>query len=142
MEQLPPVAKNTFYPCSKCQVDRYHRVLAHLSTSEARIECEVCGSKKKLKIGANKMAKKAAKSTTTQPKSTRAKNAHLDTWNELKEKYSDMPPELYSISGHFRNNTVIDHPTFGLGVVTESLPSKIEVCFEEGVKTLMHRRHS
>ena len=88
------------------------------------------------------MAKKAAKSMTTQPKSTRAKNAHLDTWNELKEKYSDMPPELYSISGHFRNNTVIDHPTFGLGVVTESLPSKIEVCFEEGVKTLMHRRHS
>jgi uncharacterized CHY-type Zn-finger protein len=138
MEQLPPVAKNTYYPCSKCDAERYHRVLAHLSASEARIECEVCGSKKKLKIGAKKMAKKASTSST---KSTRAQNAHVEAWTELKEKYSDLPPELYSIKGSYRTNSLIDHPSFGIGVVTESLPNKIEVCFEEGVKSLIHRRN-
>ena len=134
MDTLPAVAKNFYYPCKKCDSERYHRVLAHLSSTEAKIECEVCGSKKKLNIG-KKMA-------TTKKKTTRKSkaNAHLDTWNELKEKFSDLPTEIYSIRGGFRADTVIDHPTFGLGVVTESHKNKIEVCFEEGVKVLMHRR--
>ena len=78
-----------------------------------------------------------AKKKTTKKK---ASSSHVDTWNELKEKFSDLPPEIYSISGSFRADTIIDHPTFGLGVVTESHPNKIEVCFEEGLKTLMHRK--
>lgn len=136
MEVLPAVAKNFYYPCKKCETDRYHRVLAHLSSTEAKIECEVCGSKKKLNIGKKKMATK--KKTT---RKTSAK-AHAEAWNELKDKFSDLPPEVYSIRGFFRADTVIDHPTFGLGVVTSSHSNKIEVCFEEGVKTLMHRRES
>ena len=30
----------------------------------------------------------------------------------------------------------------GIGVVTTAFPTKIEVCFEEGVKTLMHKKDS
>ena len=139
METLPAVAKNFYYPCSKCDAERYHRVLTHLSETEAKLECEVCGSKKKYKIG-NEMA---AKKKTTKKKTTRKKkNTHEDTWNELKEKYSDLPPEVYSVRGSFRADTVIDHPTFGIGVVTESHTRKIEVCFEESMKTLMHRREA
>ena len=82
----------------------------------------------------------AKKKTTTRRK--KSETAHLDAWNELKEKFSDLPPEVYSIRGSFRADTVIDHPSFGLGVVTDSYPNKIEVCFEEGVKTLMHRRET
>lgn len=140
MESLPPVAKNFFYPCKKCDAERYHRVLAHLSTTEAKLECEVCGSKKKLNIG-KKVPSKTAKKTTKK-KTTKKAAAHLETWNELKEKYSDLPPESYSIRGSFRAETLLDHPSFGLGVITESFPKKIEVCFEEGVKTLMHRKES
>lgn len=79
---------------------------------------------------------------TTKKKTTRRKSAksHADEWNALKEKYSDLPPEVYSVKGSFRADTIIDHPTFGLGVVTAAMNNKIEVCFEEGVKTLMHRR--
>lgn len=139
MEQLPAVAKNTYYPCSKCDSERYHRVLAHLSSTEARIECEVCGSKKKLKIGKKAMATKKAAAPKAK-RTTKAEKAHLEAWNELKDKYGDVSPEIYSIKGSFPANSVLDHPTFGLGIVTESYSSKIVVCFEEGVKTLMHRR--
>lgn len=133
METLPAVAKNFFYPCSKCDSERYHRVIAHLSPTEAKLECEVCGSKKKYSVG-KKMA-------TTKKKVTRKKKStHEDTWSELKEKFSDLPPEVYSVRGSFRTDSVIDHPTFGIGIVTEMANHKIEVCFQEGMKTLMHRR--
>ena len=144
METLPAVAKSFYHPCSKCETDRYHRVLAHLSSTEARLECEVCHSKRKLNIGTSMATKKKTKTSTKKKstKKTKAESAHEETWNELKEKFSDLPPEVYSIRGSFRADTVIDHPTFGLGVVTESAGHKIEVCFQEGMKTLMHRRDS
>ncbi|MCJ8278077.1 MAG: hypothetical protein MJK18_14640 [Bdellovibrionales bacterium] len=135
METLPAVAKNVYHYCSKCETERYHRVLAHLSPTEARLECEVCGSKRKLKIG---------KSVATKKKTTRKTRtkgpSHVEVWTELKEKYSDLDPEAYSIRGVFRADTLIDHPSFGIGVVTSAHPNKIEVCFEEGVKTLMHKK--
>ncbi len=139
METLPAVAKNFYYPCSKCDSERYHRVLAHLSKTEAKLECEVCGSKKKYKIGSSMAGKKTKKTTTRKTKSS---SKHEDNWNELKEKYSDLPTEVYSIRGSYRADTVIDHPTFGIGVITEADTRKIEVCFQEGIKTLMHRRDS
>ncbi len=137
MEKLPAVAKNFYYPCNKCDAERYHKVLAHLSETEAKLECEVCGSKKKYKIGSQMAAKKKTKKKTRKTKSA---SKHEETWKELQEKYSDLPPEVYSIRGSYRADTVIDHPTFGIGVITESHNRKIEVCFEEGMKTLMHRR--
>ncbi len=81
----------------------------------------------------------AAKKKKTTRKKKSAKSQE-DAWNELKEKYSDLPPEVYSIRGSYRADTLIDHPTFGIGIVTDSQTRKIEVCFKEGVKTLMHRR--
>ena len=66
--------------------------------------------------------------------------SHTEVWKELKEKYSDLDPEVYSVRGSFREQTLIDHPSFGIGVVTIAMPSKIEVCFEEGIKTLMHKK--
>lgn len=137
MESLPPVAKNFYYPCSKCDAERYHRVLTHLSATEAKLECEVCGSKKKLNIG-KKMAK-TKKKATRKKKSTKT---HEDAWSELKEKFSDLPPEVYSIRGSYRADILLDHPTFGIGVVTDAQARKIEVCFEEGIKTLMHRKEA
>jgi hypothetical protein len=132
MDTLPAVAKNFYYPCGKCDSERYHKVIAHLSATEAKLECEVCGSKKKFKLGKKKVAKK----TTTR----RSAKNHEDSWAEMTEKFSNVAPELYSIRGVFPMDTLIDHPTFGIGVVTDSQAHKIEVCFKEGVKTLMHRR--
>lgn len=134
METLPAVAKNFYYPCSKCDSERYHKVLAHLSSTEAKLECEVCGSKKKYKLG-------GTMSKTTKKKTTRRKTvSHEETWNQLKENLSNIDPEVYTIKGSYNAETLIDHPTFGIGVVTDSQSRKIEVCFQEGVKTLMHRR--
>ena len=45
--ELPPVAKNFYTFCKKCDSDRYHVVLAHTTSTSAKIKCEVCASVKK-----------------------------------------------------------------------------------------------
>ena len=55
---LPAVAKNVLYQCKKCDAERYHRVLAHTSETSAKIECEICGSKKTFKLTKPKSAAK------------------------------------------------------------------------------------
>ena len=50
-EKLPDVAKSVYYQCNKCDRERYFKVLSHSSETEARVECEVCGAKRKYKVG-------------------------------------------------------------------------------------------
>ena len=130
-EKLPGVAKNIYMFCSKCDCDRYFRVLSHTSETEARVECEVCGAKRKYKLGG-----KVTKKKTTRKR----KNKHLELWTELQEKNKEKVPLAYATTGQFPVDSVIDHPTFGVGFVTSSLNHKIEVVFEESTKTLMHQR--
>lgn len=74
------------------------------------------------------------------PKKTNTGQNHIETWKELKERFSDLPPQYYSTDGSYFINTTIDHPHFGFGIVTGSFSNKIEVCFKEGIKALIHRR--
>ena len=47
----------------------------------------------------------------------------------------------YSLSGAFKEHDVIEHTTFGRGVVTHLLPgNKIHVAFAQGEKLLVCRR--
>jgi hypothetical protein len=47
----------------------------------------------------------------------------------------------YSVSGAFRPHDVIEHPTFGVGVVTHLVAgNKIQVAFKNGDKLLVCRR--
>ncbi|MFZ5863888.1 MAG: hypothetical protein ACOYXR_13730 [Nitrospirota bacterium] len=47
----------------------------------------------------------------------------------------------YSLSGAFKPHDVIEHPTFGLGVVTHLVAGdKIHVAFKNGDKLLVCRR--
>ena len=48
LETLPAVATKFYNSCKKCKVDRYHNVLAHLTSSSAKLECEVCKTKSNL----------------------------------------------------------------------------------------------
>ena len=54
---------------------------------------------------------------------------------------SEDESRSYSIREKFEVGEVIDHKTFGRGVVQEILSNeKIEVVFEDQVKTLMHNK--
>ncbi len=130
---LPAVASNILTACKKCAVDRYHKVLAHKTASSAQVQCEVCNSKKTFKLP------KATKPKTTRKKAS-PKTPAGPSWQSLKEEIGIDELHPYKMSENFRAKTAIEHPKFGIGFVTLSLPQKIEVVFENGSIALVHNR--
>lgn len=57
-------------------------------------------------------------------------------FEKLAEKFKDKKPLLYSMSGSFNNDDVIEHETFGKGIVINASYRKMEVAFSEGPRTL------
>ncbi|MCB0390995.1 MAG: hypothetical protein KDD58_06885 [Bdellovibrionales bacterium] len=76
-------------------------------------------------------------------KKTRTRRKSLSTvevWEGLKENADLDTVQDYNVRGSFSENSAIKHPKFGIGIVTESLHSKIEVVFKEGSKSLVQNR--
>lgn len=132
MDTLPAVATNFTTDCKKCGEERYHKVIAHVDDKKAKIECEVCGKKSTFKLPSPKKKK-------TKRKSTRATSPEAK-WEALKEKTDLSNVSPYTIRGNFEAETAIEHPKFGLGVVTMALKEKIHVTFQDGEKLLIHNR--
>jgi hypothetical protein len=151
MTKLPAVASNYFTECKKCGQDRYHKVLAHTGGDSAKIECEVCHSKKTLKMSEESVEKKAAKKTaakgTKKPSASRAAKAAEAAataanarFLELQEKMGEQKAQPYRMASQFAVDAKIEHPKFGVGFVVNVLPDKIEVVFQDMSRHLVQGR--
>lgn len=142
MNTLPPVAKSFFAFCKKCDADRYHVVLAHTSATSAKIKCEICGSQKtyslpKAQTKTGKPLTGAAAKKREQTLSSR-KSSHKNEYEMLMS--NDAATATYNMKGKFDKNTKLQHPKFGLGFIKDAATDKIEVVFEDEVRTLIHNR--
>lgn len=138
-ELLPPVAKSIFVPCKKCGEDRYHTVLAHPTSTSAKMKCEVCGATKTQKFGT--AAKKAKV-----PGEKRATRSRINKADEHKAEYEKLLAAVesdavkYNMKTVFEPNQKLNHPKFGVGVIRTIFPEKIEVVFADEVRNLVHNR--
>lgn len=147
---LPAVAKSIYTDCKKCAAERYHTVLAHTTATSAKVKCEICGAQKTFRIakaGAAKKVKAPAVPGAPKAPSKRGaaaaaarKNAHTVEYNNLLTTYSDKDVVSYNMKGEFSAEMLVKHPKFGVGIVKTSLPMKIEVVFEDEVRSLVHNR--
>ncbi|WP_413578086.1 hypothetical protein ACLVWU_06030 [Bdellovibrio sp. HCB290] len=142
MNTLPPVAKSFFAFCKKCDADRYHVVLAHTSATSAKIKCEICGSQKTYSLP-------KAQTKTGKPLTGAAAKKREQTMNSRKSSHKNEYEMLmsnggatsnYTMKGKFEKNTKLQHPKFGLGFIKDAASDKIEVVFEDEVRTLIHNR--
>lgn len=63
-----------------------------------------------------------------------------ELWTKAINKSSGSAKE-YSIKGSFLMGDLIDHPTFGQGIVEKLIDNnKIEVLFKDDYRTLMHKK--
>ena len=59
------------------------------------------------------------------------------TWKEAVADKLDTDFTSYTVSGHFTPGTLLNHPTFGKGLVLSVYGQKMEVLFAEGKKILV-----
>lgn len=137
---LPPVAKSFFTFCKKCDVDRYHTVLTHTSSTSAKIECEVCHSKKTYNLPKSGSSVKRV-SGAGAAKTASRRNSHADEYNQLMMNRGSEEGLPFSIKTKFELDQKIQHPKFGAGFVKTVLQDRVDVMFEDEVKTLMHNKH-
>ena len=77
----------------------------------------------------------AARSSGAPRKSVAA--ARLESaWQEAMVRHSAQTPLRYAMNEAYKAQDFLEHPVFGRGEVITAMPGKMDVLFQDGVKTL------
>ncbi len=87
------------------------------------------------------MKDKTAAKASSRAKTTSSRKGQKnpsEKWNALLADYDLSTAQGYSMKKSYKESSVIQHPSFGLGIVIKKINrKKIEVQFEAGVKLLI-----
>jgi hypothetical protein len=113
-----------------------HVVVAHNAEGIVeKVKCHTCGSEHKYHPYKESATKKRSK------KELNSQRVDLTmTFEKLAEKFKEKKSLPYSMSASFKNDDVIDHKTFGMGIVTGATHDKMEVAFADGPRILVCNR--
>ena len=110
-----------------------HTIEALVDATPVRVQCNTCKSQHGYK--ANKPATGTRTSSSAEP-GTRRNNRY----EAVLERSNASSARRYSVQEIYNAGDVLDHPTFGLGIVKDVKDTKVEVQFKDGYKTLIHGR--
>ncbi len=114
--------------CSRCQLLLAHTVIAMVGAVPVKVECNTCRNVHRFR-GPTTAAKSPA---------ARKPRSKAVSFDELMATQTGAP-RRYTPSDLFAAGDVLDHATFGRGLVSGLKdPGKVEVTFRTGVKTLVH----
>ena len=137
------VGKEVLSRCNKCKLILAHTIVTMKDAKTPdKVLCKTCKgthsfkdpSAPKAKTSVNKVIKSGRAS------SKRPTESVGELWNKAMTK-NTASAKSYSIKGSFITGDLIDHPTFGQGIVEKLIDNnKIEVLFQDDYRTLMHKK--
>jgi len=131
--------------CTRCKALLNHTVVAMVAGQVVRVKCNTCGSehnhrpvkepKAVAAVAKGGKVEKVAK--TPRPRAAKAPAvSDQDIWEELIRPHDPDLAVPYSMEGKYRVNSLVTHPTFGIGLIAASQTGKVEVVFKTGRKLL------
>jgi hypothetical protein len=129
--------------CGRCELDLAHTIVAMVGLRVVKVKCNTCGNDHQyrgeqplLKSQSSASAKKRAPSPSSSaaPKASQA----AVVWEDQFKGKDISRARKYSIRESYAVDDVIDHPTFGIGLVVAVRQDKIDVSFKQGEKVLAH----
>ena len=133
-----PVAGALMTRCTKCKSELPHVVISHNKDGIVdKVECNECGNKHKYYPEKKRLETKRKKEEAAK---VAKKNREAKKHARLLEQNQDKKTKSYLMSESYSDNDVIDHKTFGKGVITKVNYQKIEVLFETGFRILACNR--
>jgi hypothetical protein len=122
--------------CGVCKRILAHTIEAMVEETPARLICNTCKAKHKYKPNEPGTRKRAAAGTGTKTRKPR-----VNQYEKLLEGQDMSLAKVYSTSDSYVEGDVLNHKNFGVGFTTTvKAGSKIEVIFQDGMKTLVHER--
>ncbi|HLL77133.1 MAG TPA: hypothetical protein VK421_17910 [Pyrinomonadaceae bacterium] len=116
--------------CGRCKAERAHLVAAMKSdTVPAQVICRTCQNRHNFRApagadGGPRRARPAPGTTARRPSAA---------WTP-----GDAPPRPYSAAETYAAGAFVEHPRYGVGRVEDARGTKIDVRFDDGVRTLIH----
>ena len=127
------VGGNVVAWCTKCKIELEHTIVAMVENLPKKVKCNTCGGQHIYRL-------KPAERSTASKRTTRKVKSNEVAYAELLETLTggDLPnARKYSMQGNFKKDEILEHPTFGLGIVTAVVQKhKMEIMFKDGLKML------
>lgn len=140
-----PVGQEIICFCSSCNLELRHVIVAHKSGNSgpiAKVRCNTCSKIHAYRTSPSEREAAAAKAKRANAK-PREKVQVIPVeveWREQLRSREGSPTHAYLPTKEFKVGDVIDHPSFGCGVVrTMKDGNKFEIIFQRDVKTLVHK---
>lgn len=137
------VGKEVLSNCSKCKLILAHIIVTMKSADVPdKVQCKTCKSTQSFKDPGAKKKKTSTDRVIKSARSARGKSTETvgELWTKALNR-STNGSRAYTIKGSFQMGDLIDHPTFGQGVVEKLIDdNKIEVLFQDDIRTLMHKK--
>jgi hypothetical protein len=141
--------------CRKCNDITGHAIVSILDGQIAKVECRGCGSVHKYRPGPKAASPKTQTSSSASPthkktspkgkkgltaKEKEAQQLAEQWYEEWQRKIENKDPaeaKSYSMDNQYQADDLIDHASFGLGIVQRTIPpNKMDVLFHNGEKRL------
>jgi hypothetical protein len=129
--------------CTKCKMVLAHTVIAIWAGQLKRVRCNTCMGEHAYRAGepGATLPKAPRAAASAKPKAKAAERVSATTYDTLLANKDRSSARRYSPKEAFAVNDLLEHPSFGLGVVAAARGfDKIDVAFPTGVKTLLHNR--
>jgi len=132
------VGKEVLSYCSKCKLTLAHTITNMKDAKTiGKVECKTCKTTHAYKDPSKVKAKGTSKLTQQKNKTA---DSVSDIWMAAINN-SKAKSKKYTIKQKFDLKDIIDHPTFGPGVVDRLIDNnKIQVIFRHDIKTLVHNK--
>ncbi len=123
--------------CTKCELTLAHTVIAMLGDQPVKVECNTCRGVHRYRSAPG--TKPVGRSAIGKAKRVPAAPKVVISFDELLRKRNLAAAQRYSTKVTYGMDQVIEHPTFGLGFVSEVKDGgKMLVTFRTDVKVLIH----
>lgn len=133
--------------CTRCKLTLAHTILAMVGTKIARVRCNTCGGDHVYRSAPGATDRPAASSSSHGTSSSRASAPRADKPEKVVISFEEQlagkdiaNAPKYSPKDTYKVDQVIQHPTFGLGLVTAVRGDKVDIAFKSESKTLVHAR--
>jgi hypothetical protein len=128
--------------CTRCRAILNHTIVAMVADRVVRVECNTCHGIHNYRGPVEKKEKTPAQSV--QKKQAASRQSKKDPGVSEREEWEALNPTFdcnqaipYDMNRKYRTNDLINHSTFGIGIVKNVIPpKKMEVLFQLGIKLL------
>jgi hypothetical protein len=136
----PRVGGDTMAWCTTCRAVGEHVIVAMVGIRPAKVECASCHKQHLYRAAAPGTLTAASTKTGARRKSVPPPDPAPEPV-DLEALVAGRPRKPYDTKSRYAIGEVVDHPSFGVGLVTLLPgPQRVEIAFQVGAKLLTHDR--